>query len=38
MLYGTELLMNAGPNGDHGRLRADSPVVSDRIDAFKGKG
>ena len=40
MLYGTELLMNAGPNGDHGRLRADFPGgwSGDRIDAFKGKG
>ena len=32
--------MNAGPNGDHGRLRADFPGgwSGDRIDAFKGKG
>lgn len=40
MLYGTELLMNAGPNGDHGRLRADFPGgwSGDRVDAFKGTG
>jgi glycosidase len=39
MLYGTELLMNAGANGDHGRLRADFPGgwSGDRVDAFKGK-
>ena len=40
MLYGTELLMNAGANGDHGRLRADFPGgwPGDRVDAFKGRG
>ena len=39
-LYGTEIAMNAGADGDHGRLRADFPGgwEGDTINAFTGQG